>query len=104
MESENIDKKDDVKGKIILFIIGVLVGAVISTVAFFVCVKVLGINDSTANDSTQQMQGGTPPEMPSGSQNGQSGQGQPPEMPNNQTSQDQSAATSTNSSSSQGNN
>lgn len=79
MENEIRDeRKDVVKEKIILFVIGVLVGAVISTAAFFVYTKTLGTNNS---DSSQQMPGGTPPEMPSGdnSENG----GTPPEKPSN---------------------
>ena len=39
MENENIKKKDTTKEKIILFVIGVLVGAIISTAAFFVYTK-----------------------------------------------------------------
>lgn len=62
------------KDKIILFIIGVLVGAVIATGAFFVYNK----STNTCNNVNTQMNGGEPPEMPSG-QNGQ-----PPEMPNGQ--------------------
>ena len=73
------DKRDVTKEKILLFIIGLLVGAVISTVAFFVCVKVLGVNSNTNTTSSQQMGGGTPPEMPSGDNSNQSGT--PPEKP-----------------------
>lgn len=83
MENENINKKDGAKEKIILFVIGVLLGAVISTVAFFVYTKTLGTNNS--GDSSQQMQGGgTPPEMPSG-ENSQNG-GTPPEKPSDDSS------------------
>ena len=80
MENENFNKKDVTKEKIILFAIGVLVGAVISTAAFFVYTKTLG-TDSSSGNSSMQMPGGTPPEMPSGesSQNGQGGT--PPEKP-----------------------
>ncbi len=80
MENEKIQKKDITKEKIVLFVIGVLIGAVISTAAFFVCVKTLGIGSRSSDSSSQQMPGGTPPEMPSG-QNGQSGT--PPEKPSN---------------------
>ncbi len=82
MENENIKKKDTAKEKIILFVIGVLVGAVISTVAFFVYTKTLGTSSNTSGSSSQQMPGGgTPPEMPSG-ENGSNGQGgTPPEKP-----------------------
>ena len=67
------------KDKIMLFIIGVLVGAVIATGAFFVYTK--ASNNKCTNQQSQQMQGGTPPEMPN-NQNGQNNSnGQPPEMP-----------------------
>ena len=69
--------KDGANQKIILFIIGVLVGAVISTGAFLVYIKVAGVGGSS-NSSMQGGPGGTPPEMPSGSSNSN---GQPPEMP-----------------------
>lgn len=86
MANENINKQDATKEKIILFIIGVLVGAVISTAAFFVYTKTLGTGNSASGSSSQQMQGGTPPEMPSGenSQNGQGGT--PPEKPSDDNS------------------
>ena len=82
MENENINKKDAQKEKIILFVIGVLLGAVISTAAFFVYTKTLGTSSNTSGLSSQQMPGGgTPPEMPSG-ENGSNGQGgTPPEKP-----------------------
>lgn len=82
MENENIKKKDVTKEKIILFVIGVLVGAVISTAAFFVYTKTLGTSSNASDSSSQQMPGGgTPPEMPSG-ENGSNGQGgTPPEKP-----------------------
>ena len=82
MENENINRKDAQKEKIILFVIGVLVGAVISTAAFFVYTKTLGTSSNTSGSSSQQMPGGgTPPEMPSG-ENGSNGQGgTPPEKP-----------------------
>ena len=71
------NKKDSSNNKIVIFIIGVLVGAVISTGAFLISVNVLNSNNSNSN-SSQQM--GTPPEMPSG-ENGQQGGGTPPEKP-----------------------
>ena len=84
MENENIKKKDVTKEKIILFVIGVLIGAVISTAAFFVYMKTLGTGNATSSSSSQQMPGGggTPPEMPSGQNQG----GTPPEMPSNTNS------------------
>lgn len=84
MENENIKKKDVTKEKIILFVIGLLIGAVISTAAFFVYTKTLGTSSSASDSSSQQMPGGggTPPEMPSGQNQG----GTPPEMPSNTNS------------------
>ena len=84
MENGNIKKKDVTKEKIILFIIGVLVGAVISTAAFFVYAKTLGAGNATNSSSSRQMpgDGGTPPEMPSGQNQG----GAPAEMPSNTNS------------------
>ena len=84
MENENIKKKDITKEKIILFVIGVLIGAVISTAAFFVYMKTLGTGNATSSSSSQQMPGGggTPPEMPSGQNQGDT----PPEMPSNTNS------------------
>ena len=82
MENENIKKKDVTKEKIILFVIGVLVGAVISTAAFFVYTKTLGTSSSANDSSSQQMPGGgTPPEMPSGESGPNSDGGTPPEKP-----------------------
>lgn len=73
MENENINKKDVTKEKIILFVIGVLVGAVISTAAFFVYTKTLGTSSDTSGSSSQQMpDGGTPPEKPSNDNSSQS--------------------------------
>ena len=76
------------KREIILFIIGVLVGAVISTGAFYVYTTTL-----TNNGDSMQSQNGNPgqmPQMPNGQQpsempDGQNGGGQqPPQMPNGQ--------------------
>ena len=88
MENEaKKEKKDLTKEKIILFVIGVLVGAVISTAAFFVYTKTLGTSNNS-NTSSQQMPGGTPPEMPSGDNAGNGQGGTPPEMPSsNNTSE-----------------
>lgn len=72
------------KDKIVIFIIGVLAGAVIATGAFYIFNK--------NNNSCPQMNGGTPPEMPSGENgqppempNGNNSNGQPPQMPSNNT-------------------
>lgn len=82
MENQEIIKKDTTKEKIILFIIGVLVGAVISTGAFFAYIKLAGVNNS---GQSMQMPGGTPPEMPSG----EGGQlTTPPEKPNDESNSD----------------
>ena len=108
MENEK-NRKDETRGKIILFAIGVLIGAVIASAAFLICVNSLGANNNSGT-SMQMPGGGTPPEMPGGnsqsessqgsenSQSGdgqsgsnQSGQNQPPEKPssNNQSSEDE---------------
>ena len=88
MENENIKKKDVTKEKIILFVIGVLIGAVISTAAFFVYTKTLGTGNTTNSSSSQQMPGGggTPPEMPSGENGSNSQGGTPPEKPSDDNS------------------
>jgi len=78
------------KDKIIIFIIGLLLGAVIATGAFYVYT----INNNTCNNSNQNtmMNGGEPPAMPSGQMeeppekpNGENGS--PPEKPNDNNSQ-----------------
>ena len=76
MENEKPITKDTTKEKIILFVIGVLTGAVISTGAFFAYIKLAGIGTNNTNQSMQMPGGGTPPEMPSGNQSGT-----PPEIP-----------------------
>lgn len=86
-EPKAIERKDTAKEKIILFVIGVLVGAVISTAAFFVYTKTLGTGSSNGGQQSSMQGGGTPPEMPSG-ENGQGGT--PPEMPSNNSSDDTS--------------
>ena len=53
--------KDDIKMRIISFIIGVLVGAIISTSAFIISVNVLGANNSNGGQSAQMPGSGTPP-------------------------------------------
>ena len=69
------------KEKILLFVVGVLVGAVISTGAFYV------YNNSKVgkcNNQTMRMPGGAPPSLPGGNQqDGKNNKnGQPPEIPN----------------------
>ena len=74
------NRKDDTKMRISSFIIGVLVGAIISTGAFIISVNVLGAKNN--NSQSSQMQGGgTPPEMPSGEN------GQPPAKPGESNNQ-----------------
>ncbi|MBQ6546598.1 MAG: hypothetical protein IJL74_01200 [Bacilli bacterium] len=71
------------KSKILMFIIGVLFGAVISTGAFYVYTTTNCSNNCGSN-TQMNGNGGTPPEMPSGqnSDNNQNSEnGQPPEKP-----------------------
>lgn len=68
------------KDKIILFVIGVLVGAVIATGAFYAYTVAAKSCDCNSNN---QMNGGQPPEMSSG----QNGGGQPPEKPSDDNTQ-----------------
>ena len=63
------------KDNIILFIIGVLVGAVISTGAFYIYTTT---NSNNCQCGNTQMNNGQPPEMQNGQNNGN---GQPPEKP-----------------------
>ena len=71
------------KDKIIIFIIGLLVGAVIATGAFFVYSKVTTCN--TNSNSQIEMPRGNPPSMPGG-QNSENGG--PPEKPSDSSMQD----------------
>ncbi len=74
------------KDKIMLFVIGVLVGAVISTGAFYVYTTT---NSScNCNNQNTQMNGGQPPEIPSGQQGKN---GQPPEKPSDDNQQNNNA-------------
>ncbi len=87
MENEmKNEKKDATKEKIILFVIGVLVGAVISTGSFFAYIKLAGVGSSSSNGGqpSEMQGGGTPPEMPSG-EGGESDT--PPEKPSNDNSE-----------------
>lgn len=80
----NNEWRESMKDNILLFIIGVLVGAVIATGAFFAYTKA----NSTCNNG---MPGGNPPSMPNGQMPGpgmQNGQmGQPPARPGENNSQ-----------------
>lgn len=64
------------KNQFIIFVIGVLLGAVIATGAFYVYTTTNCTNKCAT--STQMNGGGTPPEMPSG-QNSENGE--PPAKP-----------------------
>ena len=66
------------KDKMILFIIGLLVGAIISTGTFYAYMMIN--NSSNCSNQPTQMSGGNPPSMPNGEN------GQPPEMPNGNNS------------------
>ena len=69
------------KDKIIIFIIGVLIGAVISTGVFYIYTT---NNSCNCNNQNTQMNSGEPPEMPSGQNNEN---GEPPEKPSENNSQ-----------------
>ena len=75
------------KERILIFVVGLLVGTAISAGIFFAYVK--GINTGSSNNQGMQMPSGNPPSMPGGQnrsngQNSQGGQsGQPPEPPTN---------------------
>ena len=73
MENE-IRQQNEGNQKIILFAIGVLVGAVIATSAFLICVKTIGSNDN-GGSSMQGGPGGQPPEMPGNSNSNSSNSG-----------------------------
>ena len=53
MDNEKPITKDTTKEKIILFVIGVLTGAVISTGAFFAYIKLVGVGTTSSNQSMQ---------------------------------------------------
>ena len=73
------------KDKIILFVIGVLVGAVIATGTFYIYTTTTKSCECSSNNT--QMNGGQPPEKPSG-QNSENGQ--PPEKPGENNTQSNS--------------
>ena len=93
--------KDILKKKIIIFIIGLLVGAILSTGCFVIYSKAHFKNNNHGNrpaimnqdGDRKEMKGGTPPSMPSNDQNGtsnqNSNQGQPPAMPGQNTNNTQ---------------
>ena len=68
------------KDKITIFIVGLLLGAIISTASIYIYTLA---NNNSNNDNGMQMNNGERPEMPNG---GFGGNGTPPEIPNsNQT-------------------
>ena len=80
------------KDKILLFVIGVLVGAVISTGAFFVYIKMTTACNTNRNNQ-MGMPGGNPPSM----QNKQDGQnGEPPAKPDESNTQNNNDSQSNN--------
>ena len=70
------------KDKIILFVIGLLVGAVIATGAFYVYTT--ATNSCNSSNQNTKMISGQPPEMPSGRQGERR---EPPEKPNGENEQ-----------------
>ena len=71
------------KDKILFLIIGILLGAVIATGAFFAYTKATTTCNTISNNQ-MQMTGGQPPEMPTGQNNDN---GQPPEKPSENNTQ-----------------
>ncbi len=63
-----------------MFVIGVLVGAVLATGAFFIYTKVNPTNNSVTTNQTQNLPGGNPPDMQNGERPEMNGE-QPPELP-----------------------
>ena len=89
------------KEKIMIFIIGLLSGAIISTGAFYLYTSTTN-NCDCSNQSTK-INSGQPPEMPNGEKpdgeppekpNGESGQ-EPPEKPSDDTNQKESSKNAT---------
>ena len=96
--------KDIFKEKILVFIIGLLLGAVIATGAFVVCTKTCHSNGHRqevmqlpGGNNNQNNQNNQPPSMPNGNNNNQNNQNnQPPEMPSDNNSQSDNAQTNNN--------
>ena len=71
------------KEKVTIFIIGLLLGAIISTASIYFY-TLANNNSDNQNNSGMQMPGGNQPDMP----NGQfGGNGNPPDMPNGNNNQ-----------------
>ena len=96
--------KDIFKEKLLVFIIGLLLGAVIATGAFIVCTKTCHSNGHRqevmqlpGGNNNQNNQNNQPPSMPNGNNNNQNNQNnQPPEMPSDNNSQNDNAQTNNN--------
>lgn len=71
--------------KIIIFLIGLLAGAVISTGAFFVYTTTANKCDNSTKQ-TMQVPSGNPPQMPSGDNNSNNNN-QPPQQNNDNSKQ-----------------
>ena len=78
--------KDIFKEKILVFIIGLLLGAVIATGAFVVCTKTCH-----SNGHRQEVM-----QLPGGNNNQTNQNNQPPEMPSDNNSQSDNAQTNNN--------
>lgn len=86
---------NNLKEKIIIFAIGLLVGAVISTGAF--CAYTLTSNNHNCKGKVMQIQKGNPPAMNNNSQGQNNQGGQPPEMPSDNNSQNNTTTEQNNS-------
>ncbi len=75
------------KDKIIIFIVGLLLGAIISTGSIYFYTVAEANNNSNPG---QQFNGGTPPEMPNGDMNN----GEPPARPGENNTQTNNQANS----------
>ena len=72
------------KDKIIMFVIGVLVGAVLSTGVFFLYTK-MNSSNTTSTTQSQGVSDENPPEMPGGERPEMNGE-EPPEKPSDENS------------------
>lgn len=95
--------KDIFKEKLLVFIIGLLLGAIIATGAFVVCTKTCHSNGHRqevmqlpGGNNNQNNQNNQPPSMPNGNNNQNSQNNQPPEMPSDNNSQSDNAQTNNN--------
>ena len=86
--------RDIIGEKIIIFVIGLLFGAVIATGAFMVCTKTCHKQSDNRHDAMQLPRGNQPSMNNGQAQNNQNGQ--PPEMPNNDNNSQSNSNTQTN--------